>query len=407
MAPARLFLFDDPVAREWHPFTLTRPAGEILFGTETLRARCERVLGVACEAHIVGNALRGFEEPGAPPCIDGDGLTGDGHRLLLSSRFVPGETTAVDWPEFPAVVAADAQPVGAWLPDRTTLPAGLTSGGYPEAWPRIPVPGRVLGTVWELMAANREQLRADGTRFPDSGPHPGVHRLGNGRVSVAPEAVVEPGVILDATGGPIVVGPGARVMAPCRISGPAWVGPHSAVLGGALANSSIGPHCRIRGEVESSVVLGYANKAHDGFLGHSIVGRWVNLGAMTSNSDLKNTYGPVRVQTGVRTVVETGLTKVGCFLGDHVRTGIGTLLDGGTVVGAASSLFGGRMPPRFVPPFSWGSGSDLGEYDLDRFLDTAEVVMRRRRVALTEGMRRVYRQAFGETADLRALLHRG
>lgn len=400
MAPPRLYLFDDPVARGWSPFVLTRPAGEILFGTETLRARCERVFGLECAGHLAGDALRGFEEPEAPPCVPLPGPVTDGDALFLSSRFVPDEPSTVPWPEAPAVLVAGGGPVGAWLPGRTHVPPRLGSGDFPDEWPRIPVPGTVLDTVWGLMAANGERIRADGDRFSASRLPGGVIPVGGGRVHVAEEAVIEPGVVVDTTHGPVMLAEGARVNAPCRISGPAWIGARTTVLGGAVASVSIGPNCRIRGEVASSVVLGYSNKSHDGFLGHSIVGRWVNLGAMTSNSDLKNTYGPVRVQTGSRTV-ETGLTKAGCFLGDHVRTGIGTLLDTGTVVGAASNLFGGRMPPGFVAPFSWGSGDRLAEYDLERFLETAAAVMRRRQVRLTAGVRMLYRCAFEDTAALR------
>ncbi len=399
-APPRLFLFDDPVARGWHPFALTRPVGELLFGTETLRARCERVFGVVCEGHLAGDALQGFEEPGAPPCL-GAGEPGDDElRILLSSRFVPAEAPA-EWPAGPAVVATGATPVGVRVPDGAPLPPGLEAGSYPDAWPRVSVAGRVLASTWELMAANPDRLRADGERFPESAPPPGVHRVGDGPVSVAEGAVVEAGVVLDTTAGPVIVEGGARVQAPSRIRGPAWVGPGSMILGGELAGVSIGPGCRVRGEVAASLVLGCANKAHDGYLGHSIVGRWVNLGAMTTNSDLKNTYGPVRVQSGGGTV-ETGLMKAGCLLGDHVRTGIGTLLDTGTVVGAGSNLFGGRMPPKSVPPFSWGFGAGSGEYDIERFLETAAVVLGRRGMELTPGMRELYRRAFRDTAELRA-----
>jgi len=214
-------------------------------------------------------------------------------------------------------------------------------------------------------------------------------------------AVIEPGAVLDTTNGPVILAAGARVQAPCRVVGPAFVGPGSVVLGGVLENVGIGAACKVRGEVESTVFAGFANKAHDGFLGHAVVGRWVNLGAMTTNSDLKNTYGSVRARVAGRTT-RTGLTKAGCLLGDHVRTGIGTLLNTGTVVGAGSSLFGGGMPPRDVPPFSWGGRRELAEYDIDRFLETAARVMARRGVDLTAGMRRLYRRAFRDTARLRS-----
>src|SRR5206468_12682227 len=141
-----------------------------------------------------------------------------------------------------------------------------------------------------------------------------------------------------------------------------------------------------RGEFAESVCLGWVNKAHDGHIGHAYLGAWVNLGAETTNSDLKNNYGTVRLWTpaGER---DTGEVKLGCFLGDHVKTGIGLLLNTGTVIGAGSNIYGSAMPPRYVPPFSWGTGDDLSAYRQDRFLEVAERAMARRKVTLGEGAR--------------------
>ncbi|MEX0912377.1 MAG: hypothetical protein WD031_03025, partial [Gemmatimonadota bacterium] len=127
-------------------------------------------------------------------------------------------------------------------------------------------------------------------------------------------------------------------------------------------------------------------KQHDGHMGHAYLGRWVNLGAETTNSDLKNNYGTIRVWTpdGER---DTGEMKMGSLIGDHVKTGIGLLLNTGTVIGAGSNLYGAVMPPKYVPPFSWGTGSELAEYQLDKFLETAERAMGRRQVTLSPGVR--------------------
>ena len=394
----RLFVFDDPVARDWLPFSLTRPIGELLFGTRTLRARAERAWGLACEGHLCGKALLDFEEAGAPPCVTAEQIGAAGDRVLLGSRFACDEGGGGF--DAPTVLTDGSEPVGAWIPHGTPLPPDLLAGRWPR-WRRATLAGQLLESPWELMHANGDRLRADARDLPDDNLRRRVHRLGRGRVSIGEGAVIEPGVVLDTTEGPVILDRGARVRGPCRIAGPAYVGPGSVVLGGVLEDVAIGPACKVRGEVESTVFTGFANKAHDGFLGHSVVGRWVNLGAMTTNSDLKNTYGNVRARTGGRTI-DTGLTKAGCLLGDHVRTGIGTLLNTGAVVGAGSSLFGGGMPPRDVPPFSWGGRAGLGEYDIGRFLDVAARVMARRDVALTEGGRRLYRRAFADTAPLRS-----
>lgn len=420
MTGFRLFAFDDDQARDWLPFVVTRPVGEMLFGTETLRARAERTLGRACEGHLTRSALAGFEEPDAPPCVEASEVGGEGGRLFLSSRFVPDEARGFGdrllrrLGDQPVLLAADpahdrgtplsspalsALPAGAWLPPGTPVPSQLCAGRYPD-WATVPVEGRLLRSPWELIDASAERIRADAERFADSDLPASVHRLGRHRIALGDGAALEPGVVLDAAAGPIVLGAGVQVRAHSRIAGPFYAGAGTIVLGGSLSASSLGPCCRVRGEVEATVALGYVNKAHDGFLGRSIVGRWANLGAMTTNSDLKNSYGLVRARLRDRTV-ETGLLKAGCLLGDHVKTSIGTLLTTGSVVEAGSSLLGGGLAPKYVPPFCWGAGSGGAEYDIERFLATAERVMARRSVELVKGMRELYRRAFAETAGLR------
>jgi UDP-N-acetylglucosamine diphosphorylase/glucosamine-1-phosphate N-acetyltransferase len=197
---------------------------------------------------------------------------------------------------------------------------------------------------------------------------------------------VEPGVVLDTSAGPIWLDDGASVRAFTRLAGPAYVGRGSCVLGGSLEACSIGPVCRIRGEFVESVALAYVNKAHDGHIGHAYLGAWVNLGAETTNSDLKNNYGTVRLWTPEGDA-DTGEIKMGCLLGDHVKTGIGLLLNTGTVVGAGSNLYGAAMPPKYVPPFSWGTGDELTTYRADKFLEVAERAMARRDVTLSAGTR--------------------
>jgi UDP-N-acetylglucosamine diphosphorylase/glucosamine-1-phosphate N-acetyltransferase len=263
--------------------------------------------------------------------------------------------------------------------------------------------GTVLHAPWELMSRNGEQLREDIPHFfPGYAAEelPGCDILGDGLLSLGKNVEVEPGSVFDVREGPIRLSDGAKIRAHTRLTGPAYVGPGTTVLGGVLSEVSLGPVCKVRGEVECSVILGYSNKAHDGFLGHSYLGRWVNLGAFTTNSDLKNNYGPIRVG-GSEGPVDTGLMKVGAFLGDHVKTGIGTLLNTGTVVGAGSNLFGGAMPPAYVPPFSWGSGSELVEFRLDKFLEVASRAMGRRQVALDPGMEGLLRRAWERSRDER------
>jgi UDP-N-acetylglucosamine diphosphorylase/glucosamine-1-phosphate N-acetyltransferase len=181
--------------------------------------------------------------------------------------------------------------------------------------------------------------------------------------------------------GAVVIRDGAEVRSGTRLEGPCWIGEHARVVGGFIRQSVIGPHAVVRGEVSSSIFTGYCNKAHDGFVGHSILGHWVNLGALTTTSNLKNTYGPVRLETpaGPR---DTGRQFVGSFIGDHAKTAIGTMLSTGTIIGAGASVFGDGRPPRWIPPFAWGNACTerLSEKG---FLDIARRVMPRRHVEVT------------------------
>jgi len=166
------------------------------------------------------------------------------------------------------------------------------------------------------------------------------------------------------------------------------------LVGGEVSGSAIGPKCVVRGEISGTVFLGYANKSHDGFVGSSAVGRWVNLGAGTITSNLKNTYGPVRLTLGARRY-ETGLTFLGSLIGDHVKTAIGTMLPTGCVIGVGANLFGSRRPPSDVPAFAWGLEEPGAVLECGRFVEIAERVLPRRDVAVDDGMRRYLAAVWG------------
>lgn len=404
MSDLRLILFDDRAAREWLPFTLTRPAGELRFGTMTLRERAERVLGIECGGHIGAEHLLGFDEPGAPPVVDPGSLGSDRDTLYLSSRavlawgeVVPPTGTRQALVRVGDEVAGWYAPAGSAAPDAEFLLDPGSGSAAAGAAAEIALKGTLLERPWELVLRTPDQITRDiMALFPeDSKPElgPGVHTLGSGKLVVDRSATIEPGVVIDLREGPVWIDAGARIAPFAHLTGPLYIGRNTIILGGPIAESSIGPTCRIRGEVEASVILGYSNKAHEGFLGHAYLGAWVNLGALTTNSDLKNNYGSVRIWTPGGEV-DSGGRKLGCLLGDHVKTAIGTLLNTGTVVGAGSNIFGRGLPPRYLPPFSWGIGEGAGEYDLEKFLSTAEIVMSRRNVELSSGQRAMLEAAW-------------
>lgn len=392
MAELDLIIFDDATARGWYPFSLTRPAGELWLGTMTLRERLERVTRTVCAGHVCSLDLAGFDEPGAPPVVDPASVDPGRARLFFSSRCVLPWDTELDLTSETTFRVADQ--VAGWLvppgaappSDDDLLTPGRTRGGMQA------VTGWMVENVWELIEHNVDYIAGDVLHFQPSddqtsGPTD-AHVLGDHQLVRGTAVSIEPGTVFDLSAGPVWLDDRVSVRAFSRIAGPMYVGKGSTLLGGSYTGSSIGPVCKVHGEMEASVLLGFTNKAHDGFLGHAYVGHWVNLGAFTTNSDIKNNYSSVRVWTPAGEV-DTGMIKLGSLIGDHVKTAIGTLLTTGTVIGPGCNIISG-MPPKHVAPFSWGDA----EYALDKFLDTAQRAMQRREVALSAQQRELLARAW-------------
>ena len=393
-APAPLYLYDDAAARSFAPFALTRPAGELRAGAELIRRRRDSALGFAAGGAIVAPHLAEFSEPGAPPAARAAIPAG---AIVANARFAPAlaprPANANVWTHdgrIAAVRVGSSVPLSVFADGAAALESlGPATGTVAE------LDGWWLDEVWQFVTLLLPMLRADiealGPTLPCA-PVDHATVLGTHGVFVERGATVEPHVVFDVSAGPVMVRAGAVVRAFTRLVGPCAVGPNAQVLGDRVHGCSIGEHSVIRGEISETIVIGHANKGHDGFVGHSVLGRWVNLGAGTITSNLKNTYGTVSLWTpaGER---DSGTVKLGAFLGDHVKTGIGLRLSTGTVVGAGSNVYGAAMPPRHVPPFSWGEGSALGEYRVEDFLKTAERAMARRGVTLEPGMRAQLRAA--------------
>lgn len=403
-----LVLYDDRTARGWQPFTLTRPAGELLFGALTFRARAEHILGATCIGYLTDELLRDFDEPDVPHALELSALPRTRDVLFMSSRFVPDAMRPQQWTfeGKPAVIECCGLVCGYFRPAGAETPSEQfflgESDRVPSGTRSASVDGHTVERVWHLIAKNGAQIAHDiATLFPGTQPSDvldaqGIYRIGAAALIAHTSVRCEPGVVFDLTNGPICLGANVTIKAFTRLAGPSCIGPRTTLLGGVFSDVSVGPHCKVHGEMEESIVLGYSNKAHDGFLGHAYLGRWVNLGALTTNSDLKNNYGTVRMWTPDGEV-DTGETKLGCLLGDHVKTGIGMMLNTGTVVGAGSNIYGSGMPPQYVPPFSWGTGEELVEYRIDKFLATAEVAMKRRDMAMSASQREMLETVWHRT----------
>ncbi len=373
-----LYLLDPEPAPGWAPFAGVRPLCELRVGAQLVRQRWEAFVGAEATEIFALPHLAGFVEAGVPTVSPRRPVTGP--AVIGSSTFAPRGL-------------APALPGGAFR---------LTCGGMTVGWgvgPRatwdgpqahaaaLEVPGIVLHGVHDLVATLEPLVREDvHAQLGDSDPIPaGSIVLGDPAWLTLHDAAVEPGVVFDVRNGPVVLESGVEVRSGARLEGPLWVGANAHLLGGPIRASAIGPRSNVRGEVSNCVFLGYANKAHDGFVGHSVIGRWVNLGAGTITSNLKNTYGAVRLEVA-GTPVETGLQFLGSLIGDHAKTAIGTLLGTGTVIGAGANVFDAVRPPKYVPPFAWGADG-AARVSRDGFLNVVERVLPRRDVAVDEATR--------------------
>ena len=336
---------DQPGPR-WAPFAGARPIAELRAGIFTIRERWERVFDVPATG-IIGNHVEGFADVGHPPVVPSGSVVGP--ALVADSTFAPRAGT----PLTPDVerLTHEGRTV-AWV-----LPEGESWSGPPTGGREQPIDGLQLDECADLLGALTTLLPDDAAWFAaQTSPNipEGSIVLGDPADVVlrGGGATVEPGVVFDTRQGPVVVD-GAGVRNGSRLEGPLYVGADTVILGGFVRRSVIGPHCRIRGEVSGSVFLGYANKAHDGFVGDSVIGHWVNLGALTTTSNLKNTYGAVSLNAGGESW-DTGRRFLGSLIGDHVKTAIGTMLGTGTIIGAGANVFDAPAVPKFVPPFAWG-----------------------------------------------------
>ncbi len=383
-----LYLYDDDLARSFQPFALTRPLGEVRAGALLIRHRWERATGSRAAGFISAPHLDRFSEGDAPRAATGVVPAGS---VVVDSRCVVSLGASLgDVDVWTCSGRVAAVRLGRDLSLEGLLGQGPPLETFEAGGSRVgDLEGRWLHAPWDLVGMLVDQLRDDITVLGptlDVVPPSDSVVMGDHQVYVERGATVEPQVVFDVTAGPVLIRAGATVRAFTRVGGPCYVGEGSTLLGDRVQWCSIGESCLVRGEIAESIIIGHANKSHDGFVGHSVLGRWANLGAGTITSNLKNTYGVVSMWTpdGVR---PTGMLKLGSLIGDHVKTGIGVRLTTGSVLGAGSNVYGSAMPPRYVAPFSWGEGDSLGEYRLEQFLDTTERAMGRRSMALDENMR--------------------
>jgi UDP-N-acetylglucosamine diphosphorylase/glucosamine-1-phosphate N-acetyltransferase len=387
-------IFDDRYIENFYPLTLNRSTGDLRLGILKLRQRIAAFMEIENPALVIpGHLSETYQERHPDKKIN---ALSNGETVFINSRLKISD----DWVKrlqslSPNSLLAERDAIIAFRCE--TKERELSSEElekFSQNLNRIdidPEPVNCWQYTWELISNNSEYIRNDFFEFfyeQDNffETEPGVTILNPYNVWIGEGSQFKPGVVIDASEGPVVIDENVRILPNAVISGPVYIGKNTLIKAAAkiYEGTTIGPTCKIGGEVESSIIQGFSNKQHDGFLGHAFLGEWINLGADTNNSDLKNNYKPVKSYFyPAKETINTGNQFLGAIIGDHSKTGINCSINTGTVIGIGCNLYGHELLSGFIPSFSWGTGNDLRSYRLDAFLQTAETVKQRRKVDLT------------------------
>lgn len=365
-------LFDDAGWSDLLPLTFTRPACEIRIGILTIKEKWQLRLKKELSYDTIPYLSEKYSQSKA-----------SGDLLNLNGR-VCADDILVN--EIKKLKAGQALYVG----DTIAAYSGKNSEKIISK-----SKATVLKYPWDIFRNNGVELANDLallTKGRKSKPLSKSNKVvGKGKIFLEAGASVECATF-NTTGGSVYIGKDAVVMEGCLIRGGFSLGEHSELKMGAkiYGPTTIGPHCKVGGEVNNSVIFGYSNKAHDGFLGNSVMGEWCNLGADTNNSNLKNNYGEVKAWNYTQQkMIGTGLQFCGLLMGDHSKAGINTMFNTGTVVGVNANIFGGGFPPTHIPSFAWGGRDKMETYAFDKAMEVAERVMNRRNITLTPADKKI------------------
>ena len=421
----KLFIFEDEKFENFYPLTYNRPTYELLSGMKLLREKISWFFPQAEASLLCRDYLAEVLQANSGLPVNSIKVKDEDELLFLNGRILASEDlpSKIGFSKEEKAFVVNGDLAAFNLPgsnlkkyenEAKSLYLKEKTESIKKRMKTEEVKLKLVNYVWDLVEANANEIKKDFKRFKpglafedmfkESQIDPQTVIYDPEKVFIGKNCRIDAQVVLDARGGPIYIDEGTNIQAQTRIEGPVFVGNNSLLVGGKIfGGCSIGNVCRVGGEVEESIFLGYSNKYHQGFLGHSYIGEWVNLGAMTTNSDLKNNYKPVKVTLAGKEV-DTKMLKVGSFIGDHVKTGIGTLLNTGINVGLGCNIFGGGMvEEKFVPSFSWGKSKEFCEYEIDKFLVTTSVVMQRRKVELTEEDKKLFKKIFDLTEPERRL----
>lgn len=389
-------LFDDSSRANLLPLTFTRPMVDLRIGILTIREKWEKVLGVKTVTHTETYLSKKY-----PLSF----LTSS-DNIWINGSVCPNKILHKEVKSLQPNQALFSNNILLALNSGTDKNFSLTVSESIEK-----IESRTaaikLHNVWDIFSLNGQAIQED-FELITKGRTSAV--LSTTNQVISPEHIfVEQGAkvecaILNASTGPIYIGKDAEIMEGSIVRGPFALCEHSILKMGAkiYGSTTIGPHSKVGGEVNNSVIFGYSNKAHDGFLGNAVVGEWCNIGADSNNSNLKNTYAEVELWNyASEQTATTGLIFCGLIMGDHAKCGINTMFNTGTVVGVNTNIFGAGFPPKFIPDFSWGGASSFTTYKLPAAILVAKAVMSRRSLELSELDKEILKHVFEITAKYR------
>lgn len=407
-------LFEDNKAEDFLPLVYFRPVYDLRCGILTLKEKVEKYLStdkimLHCRPFL-GETVSQNNSGEKVNSLPG------GEIIFINGRAVLNEYLADKIKDLTpnSAIISGSQLFAARL---DSLNSEIFFNSLPETDGYKNIPGiklteddiKLAEYPWDLVSRNGEEIKSDYKLLTKDIKNPKYKNILEHTSLINPEnifigegSVIHPFVLLDASDGPIYIGKNATVMSHTTIQGPCFIGDNSSIKIGAKIyhECSIGEVCKVGGEIENSIIHSYSNKQHDGFLGHSYLGSWVNLGAGTNNSDLKNNYENIKIIiNGKKT--DTGLQFVGLIMGDHSKTAIGTTFNTGTVCGVSCNIFGAGFPRTYIPSFSWGGASGFVTYKLDKCLEVAKKVMSRRKIEMTAKDEELFGSIFEMTSSER------
>lgn len=388
-----VILFDNPTIRQdLLPFTFTRPVADIRVGILTISEKWEKYLQLKPSFSTESYLAKKFSTYHTSDNLWINGAVCPNAALVSAIHILkPGDAISKDNMILVVRTPDDEVP--------EIITGVITEFAHPVT---------LIDQVWKIYQCNGAQIRADFeliTRGRKSAPVTDVHTR-----QYAPENIfVEEGAqvraaLLNAENGPIYLGKNSLVQEGALIRGPFALCENSHVNMGAKVrgDTTVGPFSKIGGEVSNSVLFGYSNKSHDGFLGNSVIGEWCNIGADTNTSNLKNNYENIKLWNYAKGgFKDTGLMFCGLMFGDHSKCGINTMFNSGTVVGVSASVFGDGYPRNFIPSFSWGGAAGFTTYQFNKAMETASKALERRSLPLTEADKEIMMHLFNESAQYR------